>query len=313
MGYSQPVMYTLVRAENGEHFRSIALSGTNDLFVAKTLNGGGEIIVINDYDSILHTRSFNTKGKITIDLNGTTGVYAGDNKKFWIFNQNNLSIIDSLHIPSLEGELKVFFTSKGILFGGVNSTYLYQDKHVKEIKELASYKVFDVDHLTEDMILGYWDKTVPSDVKIRKIFHTNLANLKEKTFLFSTELYTLYAYYMSNAMKIVAVDGAHKVYRFDYIERVVKTIINDKGLLSANKVSETQIAVVTNYRGTVQFQDMFNASSISYVDVSDGKISNTFGIQKRPSAGSLILNKSVETLYFISSGGIVSEVIAIRN
>ncbi len=315
MGYSQttePVMYTLSIADKGENFWSMVIGNDNKLFMTKSLGDGGELIVINDYDSILHTKKFTAKGRASIDVNGSMGVYSGENKTFWIFNQSDLSIIDSVSIPSLQGELKVFFMlNKGILIGGVNGTYFYKDHKLKELKELTSYKVFDCHPTTGDLILGYWDSSIHSDVKINRIYHSNLAALNERTYLFSTQLYTVYAYYMSNGMKIVAVDGAHKVYRFDFLERTFNVVIDDKGLFSADKVSENEIAVVTTYRGTKEFKDMFFASSISLLDVSTGKISETFGIQKRPSAGTLMLNSTVGTIYFLSSGG-VNEVVAIR-
>lgn len=239
----------LIVAEKGEQFLTLCLSKSNNrLFVSTTK---GRMVVLDKNDSIVKVLKFSNLGQVTLDYVGDFGAYTDENGTAYLFNQKTLNVFDTVRISnSNQGALKIWFTKSGILISSFKNIYKYTLGH-QVVTWLQSYSILDYDYQSNKILLGYWDRSLFSDRKIREIFYADASNLMDKTLIMTTERsFEIYSILTDNASNVISYDGKGNYYSVNTYTGKRTTVIQDTIQISSKKtfglakIEDNEILVV---------------------------------------------------------------------
>lgn len=305
LGFSQEIQYPLITADKGYSLNSLKYSIANDLLFATAFPAlsnkgkGGDLYVLNRFDSLVRKIHFPAGGNVSVDQSGLIGAFIGSDNVARFFDQKTLTIIDSVSVPNLRGTTLVWFTEGGIIIGGIDSNFKYDLKTRKltEIAELKSYRIFDYDLYSDLLLIGYWDESLSLDVKIKTQSLTFSTNPAVKKLLFKTETSIIGSFFMGNASRILSQD-LHKVYSYDITNKDFRSPIQE-GLVSLNKGDEE--SVVLCVRG-----------DLIYWNSASGVITKTFKPKYGWISTSSYLDSPSRKYGYYLSVGLENSIIAVR-
>ncbi len=316
--FSQNINEVLISSKN-EQFISLKYSTENKLLFLTT-STGKMIILDQDEDIVdtidfsrIRTHNFDNEivefkriGTVDLDEEGDLGAFSDDEFNVYIFNQRSLRITDTIKLTTKirEGGLRVIFTKNDIYLSTFINVYKYtQDNELINIA--PSYSVLDYNYKTDQLLLGYWDKKMLTDRKIKKLYLSSSAHINKKKHVLTIDnSFELYSYLTNEGNNVVSLDGKNNYYNLNLISNKKKIIIQESTNVNNKtsglaKLNDSTTMVVVSYPLGFMFETSSDKNFIKLLKVNN----------------SIFNNQIIDTgngLYYITSGGKGNKLISIK-